>query len=224
MHAYALLKTSTVLPSLPGGMLEELQVVRQEGVAAVVEPGLLLEDLQQEDARLLQAVLAHDRIIRELFSQATVLPLRFTSFAPLETVLADLHTHQQHYLEILDRLEGKAEFTITLTPVAQPETPISPELTGKAYFLARKQQVQQQHTERQQQAAEIERMLTLIGDRYPYVMADSGESETRQVHLLAPKLEEGILQQAALLFNQQSSRWQLSLGAALPPYHFVESR
>jgi hypothetical protein len=223
MHAYVLLKTPTEPLSLPEGTAGCLQLVGNEWLSVVVEPNLSLEALQQDDALLLQAILAHDRVIRALFCQTTVLPLRFTSFSPIDNLLADLNQHQQRYLEILNQLEGKAEYTVTLTPIHQPETPISPDLTGKAYFLARKQQVQAQHAERQQQREELQMLLATIAQRYPYTIVTASETETQQIHVLLPKAEENDWRRIASVFNEKFSRWQINLGDALPPYHFVDS-
>lgn len=221
MHTYVLLKTPTEPLSLPEGTTGALQVVGNEQLSAVVEPSLSMENLQ-EDALLLQAVLAHDRIIRELFGQITVLPLRFDSFVDLNALMTDLNRHQQRYLEILSHLEGKAEYTLTLTLVQQPAPPISPDLTGKAYFLARKQQVQAQHTEQQQQREELQMILAAIARRYPYKIATAPETEPQKIHVLVPKAEEDILQQAAIAFSERFSRWQIRLEGALPPYHFID--
>jgi hypothetical protein len=185
MHAYVLLRTPSAPLSLPEGTIGALQLVGNQSLSAVVEPELFLEDLQQDDALLLQAILAHDRIIRTLFDQTTVLPLRFTSSIPLESLLQNLQIHQHKHLEALSRLEEKAEFTITLTVMPQPEPTISPELTGRAYFLARKQQVQAQELERQQQQADMQAILAAIDQRYPYVLANS-EEDRQQIHLLEP--------------------------------------
>lgn len=223
MHAYVLLKTSTKPLSLPKGTTGALQVVGDKWLSAVIEPALSLEALQQDDTLLLQAVLAHDRIIRELFCQTTVLPLRFSSFAPLDTLLADLSNHQQRYLEILSHLEGKAEYTLTLAPIQQPEASISPELTGKAYFLARKQQVQAQHVERQQQREEFQMLLAAIAHRYSYAISPSAATENQQIHVLLPRAEENVLQQAVISLKEKFTRWSISVGDALPPYHFVDS-
>jgi hypothetical protein len=223
MHAYVLLKTPTEPLVLPEGTIGCLQLVGNEWLSVVVEPDLSLAALQQDDALLLQAVLAHDRIIRALFCQTTVLPLRFTSFSPIDSLLADLHQHHQRYLEILNQIEGKAEYTITLTPIQQPETPISPNLTGKAYFLARKQQVQAQHAERQQQREELQMILAVVADCYPYRIATVPETESQRIHILLPKVEEDTLWQVASAFNEKFPRWQIDLGEALPPYHFVDS-
>jgi hypothetical protein len=222
MHAYALVKTPPGSLSLPEGAIAALQLVGNESLSVVVEPELSLEDLQQDDALLLQAVLAHDRVIRELFAQTTVLPLRFASSVPLESLLQDLQTNQQQYLEAFSRLEGKAEYTLTLTALPQPQPSISPDLTGRAYFLARKQQVQAQQAERQQQLADIQAVLAAIAHRYPYVIAETGEQDRQQIHLLVPQAEEIFVRQAAAIaFNETSPRWQVSLSEALPPYHFV---
>ncbi len=217
MHAYALLKPPLRPLALPDGVMHQLQVVGTERLAAVVEADLSLEALQQDDAVLLQAILAHDRVIRELFCQTTVLPLRFTSFPDMEELLLDLQTQEATYLETLTRLEGKAEYTLKLIAEDIPEVSISQNLKGKDYFLAKKQQYQEQEQRRRNQREQLDKLLQAIAELYP-VLPDL---DNQQVYLLISQASEAEMRQALLDLEKILPDLQFLLSNALPPFHFI---
>jgi len=218
MHVYALVSSTTTRSLLlPIGVANSLELLIQANLAAVVEPDLHLEELRQDDAILLQAVLAHDRVIRELFAQTTVLPLRFTSFPTLTELITDLQINQQLYGQRLTRLQGKAEYTVKFVPKEFQDVAISPDLKGKDYFLAKKQQYQAQHQQREQQTQELQHLLTVIAAQYPTVTPP----EAQQAHILVDQADKVILQEWCDRLQHQVSWWKLCLGEAVPPFHFV---
>ncbi len=77
IYVYALLVPTASPLVLPLGMERDIELVYSSGLAAIIEPEISLEAIQATDERLLQAVLNHDRVIRELFQQTPLLPLRF---------------------------------------------------------------------------------------------------------------------------------------------------
>lgn len=216
MHAYVLCRaTATLL--LPDGVAAPLQMIVQDQLSAVVEPDLQLEELQQADERLLHAVLVHDRVIRDLFQQTTVLPLRFTAFPSLVDLRSDLQHNQHLYLETLSRLDGKAEVTIKFVPEAIAEQPLATDLKGKDYFLAKKRHHQAQQQQREQQRHEFEQILQAIAQHYPL----SAQPDTHQAHILLDR-DDFVKQQHYLLpYLDQLNHWQVSVSDALPPFHFV---
>lgn len=218
MHVYALVHSSAVDLTLPEGVSGPLETIKHQQLMAVIEPNLQLEDLQQNDAMLLQAVLAHDRVIRELFLQTTVLPLRFNAFPTLTHLKADLETNQARYLAILEQLAGQIELTLKLIPVEMPEPQIAPELKGKEYFLAKKQVYQAQQQQRDAQAQEFNLVMQAIAQFYPIVI----QSDSQQAYLLIHQEKVVALQQQLSNLEKKITSWELSLGEALPPFHFVE--
>lgn len=217
MHAYALLKPPDFPISLPNGVASVLELVVCEQLAAVVEPELMLEALQQDDATLLQAVLAHDRVIRELFAQVTVLPLRFATFPSLTELITDLKTQQATYLATLTQLEGKAEHTIKLMPVEVETIPIPSNLKGKDYFLAKKQQHQEQQQQQEMQSQELAQIYHAIAQRYPV----QANPDKQQIHILTDRVHSPQLQQEVALLQTHFKLWEVQLSEALPPFHFV---
>ncbi|MBF2028791.1 MAG: GvpL/GvpF family gas vesicle protein [Oscillatoriales cyanobacterium C42_A2020_001] len=217
MHVYALLKTPTFPLNLPKGVVSALELVVCEQLAAVVERELGLEELQENDATLLQAVLAHDRVIRELFGQTTVLPLRFTTFPALEELTNDLQTRQANYLETITQLEGKAEYTIKLSPIARETTPIPSDLKGKDYFLAKKQQHQEQQHQQALQSQELAQIYQAIAQRY----STQTNPDLQQIHILTDRSNSPQLQQEVAILQNCFKSWEILLSEALPPFHFV---
>lgn len=222
MYTYAFCKTSNTSLILPEGIANSVEVVKSGEVSALVEPALDLEVIQAADDRLLQAVLIHDRVLRAFFQQTTILPLRFgTQFVSLEGLQQHLQTHQTGYLAKLTQLMGKAEYTLKLTPVETSDSLISLNVTGKEYFLAKKQHYQNQLAQQQQQQSEFQQVLQSIAQLYPDLILVDSSDGLRRVYLLGDRQKETELQQQFQEWQTLCPYWHLQLGEALPPYHFV---
>ncbi|MBW4519256.1 MAG: GvpL/GvpF family gas vesicle protein [Scytolyngbya sp. HA4215-MV1] len=223
MYIYAFCKTPDASLAMPKGISGSVQLVGNDQVSALVEPEIDLEKIQSQDEQLLQAVLAHDRTTRELFEQTTILPLRFgTFFLSEERLQEHLETQKVDYLTKLNWLQDKAEYTLKLAPADLSESPIAPEITGKQYFLAKKQQYQAQLARQQQQQAEWVALVQTIALSYPNpFISESQEDAPHRIYLLVSRQEEAILMHHLQTWQNQCAYWQLQLGEALPPYHFV---
>ena len=222
MYTYAFLKTPLTPLTLPQGMTDMVQITAAGQLSAVIEPAVDIDRLQQDDTRLVQAVLAHDRILRSLFLQTTILPLRFgTTFNSLQSLLTHLNSHQETYLSKLAQLEGKAEYTLKLTPVPFPECAIAPEVKGKDYFVAKKQQYQAQLSYQKQQEAAVGQIAQeMIQTNWRYHCTET-EAGDKTLYLLVGRDREDQLCQYIQTLQEQYPQWDLKLGEALPPYHFV---
>jgi hypothetical protein len=224
MYTYAFLLHPKRPFDLPAGIKSKAQLVSMEDIAALVELDLDFETLQQSDETLMQAVLAHDRVLRELFQQVTVLPLRFgTRFVSHQGLLDHLKAHQAEYLAKLDWLKNKAEYLLKLSPVPPPpeEKTIAPDQKGRDYFLAKKQAYQAQLEWQQQQQSELEQLLQTIAPYYPHWVRGEASNGTERVYVLGDRIQERLLYEYAQRWQMQFCRWQLSVGDPLPPYHFV---
>ena len=220
MYTYAFFHSSTPPLNVLAGIAGEVQVVENGQLSALVEPDLEIEVLQTDDSQLVQAVLTHDRMICELFWQTTIFPLHFgTCFVSQESLLEHLGTHQDSYLAKLARLDGKAEYRLKLTPC---ELPVSapPDVKGKQYSLAKKQQYQDPQflQEQQSQLAQVFASISKIYDDYHITEVKEG---VEKLYLLVDRQQETQLYQHLQKWQNQSSHWELMLGEALPPYHFV---
>ncbi|WNZ24674.1 gas vesicle protein [Leptolyngbya sp. NK1-12] len=223
MYTYAFLLNGDRPLELPEGIWGPLELVSLAELAALVEPDLAFETLQQSDRQLMQAVLSHDRVIQEVFQQTAVLPLRFgTCFISRQGLLDHLRAHQQTYLDKLRQLQDKAEYTLKAVPLSLPEQPIASSISGKDYFLAKRQLYQDQAQWQQQQQQELESLNRLIRDRYPgAVRGNQTNDGIERFYVLRSRQAESDLQADLSLWQTQLLHWELSLGEPLPPYHFV---
>ncbi len=220
MYIYAFFHASTPPLNVLAGIAGEVQVVENGQLSALVEPDLEIEVLQTDNSHLVQVVLTHDRMICELFRQTTILPLRFgTCFVSQESLLEHLGTHQNSYLAKLARLESKAEYRLKLTPC---ELPVSapPGVKGKQYFLAKKQQYQDQQAQ-QEQRSQLAQVLASISKTYDDYHITEVKEGVEKLYLLVDRQQETQLYQQLQEWQNQSSHWELMLGEALPPGHFV---
>jgi hypothetical protein len=218
MYTYAFL--ADIPSELPEGILGSLQVIAVEGLAALVEPNLAPGLLQENDKQLVQAVISHDRVIRELFEQTAVLPLRFgTYFKTQQGLVEHLQAHRSEYLQRLEGLQGKAEYSLKLTPIAFVEPAIGEDIKGKDYFLAKKQIYQHQATWQSEQKAELETLLETIAQHFPQWVKGEADQGVERIYLLSES--ESELLESFQNWQNQLPHWELVLGEALPPYHFV---
>ena len=147
MYCYGLVRTREIEPieTMPDGIEGLLCWVICGEIAALVERNFGMVAGAFSEAELLTAIVGHDRVLRSVFQTMTVLPLRFGTEFTTEVALQE-HFKQNlsDYLRKLTALENKAEISLTLTAIAPAEVLIPAHLTGRDYFLARKEQSQQQ--------------------------------------------------------------------------------
>lgn len=224
MYAYAFLRTPEEPLELPVGMGgDRLLLISTSGISALVEPGISVKAWENDDEKLIQAIVSHDRVLCELFTKTTVLPLRFgISFASEKSLLNYLESRGVEYLEKLRQLEGKAEYTIKFLPKTfeEPKTPAKGK--GKEYFLAKKQRYQSQQNFLETQASQWEKIAAEIRELHPSaIVVNSEGEELRKVHLLLSLQEEALVAEQFLTWQEICSHWELQLGSPLPPYHFT---
>ncbi|MFN5992251.1 MAG: GvpL/GvpF family gas vesicle protein, partial [Dolichospermum sp.] len=187
----------------------------------IVEPGISLESFQNNDEKIIQMALSHDRVICELFQQVTVLPLRFgTCFASRNNLLNYLELHRQEYQDKLEKINGRIEFTLKLIPQTMEE-PAPLERGGRDYFLAKKQRYQDQNNFRSAQAAEKQNLIDSISkvNQLPFVIQE--KEEEVNIYLLVKSEDKTLLLEQFLNWQKACPRWDLLLGEPLPPYHFI---
>ncbi|MEJ6479870.1 GvpL/GvpF family gas vesicle protein [Nostoc punctiforme UO1] len=224
IYAYALLVPTASPLILPLGIERNIELVYSSGLGAIVEPEISLEAIQATDERLLQAVLNHDRVIRELFQQTPLLPLRFgRGFTSVEKLLNHLEKHQEQYLETLTQLADKVEYSVKVTACSLLDDSDTIDARGKAYLLAKKQRYQTQQAFQAQQCEQWELLNELILKTYTNVICETRQSDVRQIHFLAQRNDSTLSTQLFSLWQVQCSHWQLALSEPLPPYHFLKN-
>jgi hypothetical protein len=225
MYTYAFFKTPSSSLQLSEGIAGRLEVITIKGLSALVEPDFEFETIEKDDTQLVQAVLAHDRVICDLFWQVTILPLRFgTQFLSRTRLLKHLSDNANKYFDKLNQLEGKAEYRLKLTPI-EMELPSDPEMNGsmkgRDYFEAKRQLFQAQLDQQEVQQQEFQQILSAIEQTYPDLMRKAGADGAEKLYLLIDKQKEMELYSYLSQWQHQYPHWELGLGEALPPYHFV---
>jgi hypothetical protein len=220
LYAYALLCPMAGLV-LPAGLSGDLSLVGTGAVQALVEPELNLETWQTDDDRMMQAVLHHDQVIRAMFDQVDVLPLRFgTGFRSPQSLSDRLQVNEADYLAALSVLAGKAEYMVRFSPVEVMAPAVSTQTAGKDYFLAKKRQYQMQVEQQQQQQAEWEAIQGAIAQLYPHQSAPPRD-ETQRIYILGDRPVTPTLEHHFTRWQKLCPHWLLTLEGGFPPYHFV---
>ncbi len=224
MYTYAFFQGDSTVLELPIGIEGHLEVmVGAHELTAIVEPGLDIEAIQAHDERLMRAVVAHDQILCGVFNQVeSLLPLRFgTYFLSGDRLLEHLATHVIAYQAKLTELIGKAEYTIKLVPNALPTASAAPATKGRDYFLAKKQQYQELTNQSQAQQDELSWLLDQFSEHYGAIVRSESTDGLERIYILGDRQHEPQLLQQVQQWQLACSTWHISVGAALPPYHFV---
>jgi Gas vesicle synthesis protein GvpL/GvpF len=222
MYIYAFLPNPTHALALPPGISGSVQIVPREDLAALVEPDLDFAALEASDERLMEAILAHDRVTRDLFRQTTLLPLKFgTRFVSQTGLLEHLAVHQGEYSNKLAKLRGKAEYLLKLIALPYPESTIASNLKGQNYFLAKKQFYQAQLEWQRQQQAEFQQFGESVAQQYSDWVRGEPVHNIERFYILCDRIQERLLYEHLAVWQRRFSHWELGLGEMLPPYHFV---
>lgn len=224
VYAFAFLRCPSTPLTLPLGINTSVEVTCSGDLAAVTESGISIDALQHDDNSLMQAILAHDRVLRAIFEQTVILPLRFgTCFVDGDRLLEHLQSHAPDYREILDDLTGKAEYMIKAIPIEQEDKEMPTESRGKAYLLEKKRRYQAQSAYQQSQQEELDDLLQKVTQIYRSQVSDTQDSDVTKISLLCDRQEEATLLSQVQQWRDRYQAWELNLSEALPPYHFISS-
>lgn len=224
LYTYGFLGTPVASLELPVGISSSVRLISSAGVSALVEPGISLELLQNNDEELIKAVLCHDRVISEIFRKTTVLPLRFgTSFESKKSLLTHLESHAEEYLEKLNQLNQKSEYILKFIARTPDQSIIPTEARGKQYFLAKKQRYQVQQDFYTVQTGEWENAVDQITEIYKSAIVVKPENEAARIYVLVSRENEHLLAEQFLTWQKACPSWELQLGEAVAPYHFISS-
>lgn len=222
LYTYAFLKTSNISLTLPTGNIGQLFLIHGAGISAVVEQGISLESVQNNDEEVIKMVLAHDRVIRELFEQTTVLPLRFgTSFTSQAALLQHIEVNGKEYREKLESIQHKTEYTIRLVPQNFREPARATVGGGRDYFLAKKQYFEQQKTFLVSQTDEKSSLINLITEIYQSSAIVQNKGEEIRIYILVNDQDKASFLKQFSNWQAACPSWDVLLGEGLPPYHFV---
>lgn len=166
-YAYAVTRglDDTAVDGLTGLRGARLDVVRHEGLAAVVsdvplpefgEDGLR-EHLEQLPW-LEEVARTHDEVVRDIAARGPTAPLRLaTIFHDDDAVRRRLDEWRDALGEVLDRVDGRAEWSVkVIAPPPPSRAPVpEPEPTTGTEFLRRRKAQAGEQAEHQQSAARV---------------------------------------------------------------------
>ncbi len=222
VYAFAFLRCPDTSLKLPFGIHIPVEITCVGELAAITESGISIDALQNDDNKLMQAIVAHDRALRAVFEQTTILPLRFgTCFVDGDRLIEHLQNHLSDYLKTLDDLTGKAEYMLKVIPLEFESEAPSAEAKGKAYLLEKKRRYHAQVAYQQKQQDELDDLVQIITQTYRCTIADRPDSKIKKINILCDRQHEEALLEAYQHWRDRYQLWDLNLSEALPPYHFI---
>lgn len=221
-----------------------------DGICAVFTP-VSAEAFSQEaiDARAgdlewLGAIgYRHQDVVSDLMKRTAIVPLRaFTLFSSEEALRAYLHEHREMLANVLERLDGKQEWTLRVefeptrwseslasrvASLRELQDEIASAAPGKAFLLRKKldeEKKRASHTAEQEVVAEIERLVT--ESLRCETIAETRERRDGafpQINVLLNRDEEATLQElhATLTEKYEPGGVTLALTGPWPPYSFA---
>ncbi len=228
--------------------LKKIQAVVSRVPLESFGPTVLPSKIQ--DATWLQEkVLAHERVIRTIFADHTIIPMKFgTLFESAERVQAMLVEHCAEFLELLGKLDGKEEWGVKIftdrrllreeiqendAAIKRRRAEIAQKGAGAAYLLQQKLN--------DEIAVRVEQAIVDYAQR-AYTRLLSWTVEGRVLRLLTPEMtgrpEEMILHAAYLVewervplllvdvesLKAEHSWWQVECTGPWAPYNFQTAR
>ena len=221
-----------------------------DGIAAVFTP-VNPEAFSQEaiDARAgdlewLGAIgYRHQDVVSDLMKRTAIVPLRaFTLFSSEDALRAYLHGHREMLAKMLERLDGKQEWTLRVefeparwsesltsrvASLRALEDDIAGAPPGKAFLLRKKfddAKKRASHTAEQEVVAEIERVV--LDELSCETIAETRERRDGafpQINVLLDRDEEATLQELHGTLNARYEREGVALAMTgpWPPYTFA---
>lgn len=221
IYVYAFCPNPDTSLMMPEGILQPVQLVTVEQLGAIAEYDVDVAPMKENDVQLMNAVLAHDRVLGDMFSQVPLLPLRFgTQFKDAAALESFLESHAETYRERLATLQDKAEYLLKLSPKLPEIVTFENSLKGRDYFLAKKQRLQAQAQTQADQQAEFQQFIEFLEKAsIPFVQSPPQE-EAERLHLLLSRDAEHT-HSCITEWQHQLPNWQLHCSEPLPPYHFA---
>ena len=228
IYVYAIILRLDEALSWTEGISGSLQTLGTGQVQAIAEENPFAEGLPQDDEGLLAAVIHHDRILQGLFEQVTLLPLRFGSQFQTQAQLLDyLQRHETFYANQLQQFQQQAEVLLSFAPkdtaIPAPLAPVSADLKGRSYFLAKKQRLQSENDRLALQQEQWPRLQKQIQAAYPQgVWSENTEGGATRAHILISFKRYSHLKKQSDRWQQTFDQWSIQVSEPLPPYHFVQ--
>jgi hypothetical protein len=227
IYAIAILLNSTTPQTKLVALMGMVEYIQCDRLVMVVIRGLDIEQLKSSgEETLIRAVVEHDRLICQLFTTNTLLPLRFgTAFKSQDLLEAYLRSNYAELITKLEQLQGCSEYLLTLTllesdSVKTNSKPEQPQLKGKDYLLAKRSHYLAEQAKRSQQQQECQDLMALVPTSQQVISPQA--EEFLRAYFLATSDRMSELGAAISKWQSEFPHWQLELSNPLPPYHFCD--
>jgi hypothetical protein len=222
IYAIAILLNSAITQTKLVAVMGTIEYIQCDRLIMVVIRGLDIEQLKSSGEEILiRAVVEHDRLICELFTINTLLPLRFGTAFKSQILLEEyLRSNYSELITKLEKLQGYSEYLLTL--ILEPDLKLeqAQNLKGKDYLLAKRSHYLAEQARRSQQQQECQDLMALLPSPQQVVTPQLGEF--LRAYFLANLLEMDELGGVVSKWQSEYSHWQLELSNPLPPYHFCD--
>ncbi|HVR40146.1 MAG TPA: GvpL/GvpF family gas vesicle protein [Thermoanaerobaculia bacterium] len=187
----------------------------------------------------------HAGVMQALARGGSIVPLRaFTLFGSAALLQDDLRAHGDRYTKILDRVDGKQEWTLRVEfdpqrwsealihrvePLRDLQQQIDTAAAGRAYLLRKKLDDERKRASKsaeEQVVAEIERaVLDKLACETVAETRERREGAFPQINVLINRDEESLLHElrADLLQRYEAEGITLALTGPWPPYTFASA-
>jgi hypothetical protein len=185
----------------------------------------------------------HQDVVSDLMKRTAIVPLRaFTLFSSEEAVRAYLHEHADMLAKVLERLDGKQEWTLRVefdparwsesltsrvVSLRDLQNEIAAAPPGKAFLLRKKlddEKKRASHTAEQEVVAEIEQLvLEKLRCETVAETRERRDGAFPQLNVLIDRDEEATLQElhAEMTERYEAEGVTLGLTGPWPPYTFA---
>ncbi|MGK7951210.1 MAG: GvpL/GvpF family gas vesicle protein [Xenococcaceae cyanobacterium] len=221
IYVYAILFSHEKKINLPQGFNGKVELIVYENIAAIIEREISIQKLQETEDSLLKAVVTHDRVIQDIFSQVSLLTVRFgTGFASTNNLLDHFKDNQQKYIKQLQALDNKVEYAVKFLPLTfQPNDTKHIALKGKNYLLTKKKNYQLYQEFIFYQETQWQQIKEIATQEFSERVLIKEQEDIKQIFLL----EEQNTNIDILIntWQQKASNWQITISQPLPCYHFT---
>ena len=217
LYVYAI-TDSLAAPSATGLHGAPLRRIKSGGLAAVIsEHPIALEP----DEDLLWA---HEQVVEDLMSSATILPLRFgSSVERAEDLIAMLSERREEFVDALERVRGAVELSVRVqlpaSPSRDPQRASLRPRSGTAYLLERAEQER-----RGREAVDlVHRPLLRLARRCTSPVSARDPGKFKAAYLVDKGVTERFGERVGEL-NAGLDEVKVSCTGPWPPYSFVAER
>ncbi|MDQ6801440.1 MAG: GvpL/GvpF family gas vesicle protein [Acidobacteriota bacterium] len=228
----------------------DVEALQTDGLSAFYSPVDAVDfsqpviDARSKDVEWLGAIgYRHQEVMNALMRGGTVIPLRaFTLFANETSIRNHVKAERENFIRILDRLEGKQEWTLRIEfrpeqwnealvrrigSIQKLTSEIDQASEGKAYLLRKKLDEEKKRASRDAE----QQVVTEVEDAVMKKLACDVVSESRvqrggafpQINVLINRDEEARLQELSdeLTRRYEAEGVTLALTGPWPPYTFA---